>query len=103
MLEPHRLPDTGRSRIPDLVRCGPPVLLPARDRERPGLVVGSHDEFDRLAVGRTGDLGDVDRERRVAADVPPDQRAVGPHLRFTIHRSEVDEDVSPFEPTRLDS
>ena len=102
MLEPHRLPDTSRSRIPDLVRCGPPVLLPARDLERARLVVGTHDEFHRLTVGCTGDLGHVDRERRVTADVSPDQRAVGPHPRFTIHRPEVDEDLSPFEPTRLD-
>ncbi len=95
VLEPHRLPDAGRSRIPDLVGLGPPVLLAARDRERSRLVVGPHDELDASGVSQPCDFGDVDRERRVAADVAADQLTVGPHVRFAIHRAEVDEDVSP--------
>ena len=64
-LEPDRLPDAGRARIPDRVRLELPVLLAARLRQVGWIVFGAHDDLARRAAVQ--ESRDVDGERRVAA------------------------------------
>ena len=89
-LEPDGLPDPGRARVPDRVRLEQPVLLAARLGEVVRIVVGAHDDRRRRR-GRASAVGDVDRERRVAALVPPDERAVDPDRRRVVDRAEVEQ------------
>src|SRR5262245_36596951 len=66
-LEPHGLPNTRRARIPDRMRFELPVLFAARLLEIARVVVRAHDDLE--AALRVDVVGDVDRERRVAAFV----------------------------------
>ena len=55
----------------------------------PRSVGSSHADDEHLVAGRLQELGNVERERIVAAGVGADTPAVHHHLRFPIHGAKV--------------
>jgi hypothetical protein len=87
-LQPDRLPDAGGARIPDRVRLELPVLFATRLREVGRIVVRPQD--DRLGAVHQ-QIGEVERERRIAPLVAAGERAVHPYGRRPVHGAEVKE------------
>src|SRR5205823_13450562 len=85
-LEPGGLPDPRAARVPDGVRLELPILLAARLGQVPRIVLRANDD---LLVAAAQLIGDVRRERRVAAFVMDDARSVHPHRRGVIDGPEV--------------
>ena len=93
-LEPDRLPDAALRRVPDAVRVQ--RLLAAREL---GLVRRvAHAHKDRVFLGQH--LGDVHRERQVAARVRGQLHAVAPHGRGLVDRAEVQQHAADVESVR---
>ena len=93
-LEPDRLPDAALRRVPDAVRVQ--RLLAARELGLVRRVAHAHE--DRVFLGQH--LGDVHRERQVAARVRGQLHAVAPHGRDLIDRAEVQQHAADVEPVR---
>ena len=93
-LEPDRLPDAALRRVPDAVRVQ--RLLAARELGLVGRVAHAHK--DRVFLGQH--LGDVHRERQVAARVRGQLHTVAPHGRGLIDRAEVQQHAADVEPVR---
>ena len=85
LLEPRRLPDAADRGVHDAARLQ--HLLAARLRAAVGCVVHAHG--DLLRAGRPQRVGDVERERVIAAAVLADRLAVHPHSRLPVDRAEV--------------
>src|SRR5688572_25440761 len=85
-LQPHRLPDAGRARIPDGMRLDLPVLFASRLR-KVGWVVERSNRNDNpvLADERT----EIDGEWRIPAFVRRGFAPVDPHFCRIIHGSEM--------------
>ena len=97
-LHPDRLPDAGGPRIPDRMRLQLPVLLAARLGQILRVVFDPDDDLEGL--GAECARREVDRERRVAADVMADREAAGPHRRFVIDRAEMQQEPFAFAEPR---
>ena len=93
-LEPDRLPDAALRRVPDAVRVQ--RLLAARELGLVGRVAHAHE--DRVLFCQH--LGDVHRERQVAARVRGQLHTVAPHGRSLIDRAEVQQHAADVEPVR---
>ena len=93
-LEPDRLPDAALRRVPDAVRVQ--RLLAARELGLIRRVAHAHE--DRVFLGQH--LGDVHRERQVAARVRGQLHAVAPHGRDLIDRAEVQQYAADIESVR---
>ena len=93
-LEPDRLPDAALRRVPDAVRVQ--RLLAARELGLVGRVAHAHE--DRVLFCQH--LGDVHRERQVAARVRGQLHTVAPHGRGLIDRAEVQQHAADVEPVR---
>ena len=93
-LEPDRLPDAALRRVPDAVRVQ--RLLAARELGLIRCVAHAHE--DRVFLGQH--LGDVHRERQVAARVRGQLHAVAPHGRGLVDRAEVQQHAADVEPVR---
>ena len=87
-LQPDALPDAGRTRVPDVVGLGLPILLAAGLPDVQGPVLGPHDEH---GVGIAGGQSarDVEREGGVPALVLAHELAVDPDARPVVDRAEM--------------
>jgi hypothetical protein len=93
LFKPDGLPDAGGARIPDRVRFQLPILLAARLCQVVGIVLGAHNQCLRTAAAQI--IGNIDLERRVAAFMAGEQRAVEPDRRAIIDRAEVQDQPLP--------
>jgi len=91
-LDPHGLPDARRSGVVAAVRGVLLGLLAARLRRVPVVACPNHDR-ERIAAG---DFRQCHGKRRPPAPVAHHFLAVHPDRRIIIHRSEVQQDVSPL-------
>ena len=88
---PHRLPDAGGPVVPDAVGLELPVLLPPGLGGVVGVVLGP-DHQDVLVVRVAAEqVGHLDGERCLAADVLADEDPVEPHSRLVVDSTEVDQ------------
>src|SRR5215204_2201695 len=88
-LQPDRLPDTGRSRIPNGMRFELPVLLAARFCQVVRVIFRA--ENDLVVHTRQQEIGDIDRKRSVSAFVTPRERSIDPDSSVVIDRAEHEE------------
>src|SRR5687767_729394 len=101
-LDPHRLPDSGRSRIPDLMRLLEPVLLASRLFQIMWIVESANHDLE--AIGADDRFSDVGAERCVTALVRRDQLTIRPHGRVVVHGAEVQQRAfAPHTPVELEA
>ena len=77
--------------VPDVVRVELPVLLAARLRGVVGVVFGPHHKHVFVVGCAAEQVGHVEGERGLAADVPAHGNAVEPHPRRVVDGTEVDQ------------